>query len=377
MAITVGQFIERFEQFAPKYYAEPKDPIGLQFGTVNQTINKMMITLDIRPSVIKEAIKNNVDFIVAHHPPIFRPIKNFNTNEPQIAMYAEIIKHDIAVYIAHTNLDIASGGMNDWLANAIGLQNCEVLTPTQMLNMVKIAVFVPQQFSETVREAMGQAGAGCIGDYYKNCSYTLEGVGRFTPTSGANPTIGELDRAEEVFEEKIEVICSESQISSVIEAMKQVHPYEVPAYDVLPLKNGGKTIGLGKIGELPEAMEYEDFLKWVAKCYQVQHLRHVRPRNCQNFLVKRVAVLGGSGQEFFKDALDKKADAYITGDISFHYAHDIQESNMAVIDPGHHIEKICIQELAKLVRQWIVEENWLVEIIESTIDTEPFEFLSI
>ncbi|MGY3725489.1 dinuclear metal center protein, YbgI/SA1388 family [Granulicatella balaenopterae] len=377
MAITVGQFIKRFEQFAPKHYAEPKDPIGLHFGKMDQDINKIMVTLDIRPSVIEEAIEQGVDFIMAHHPPIFRPIKNFNTADPQTAMYAEIIKHDIAIYAAHTNLDIAPGGMNDWLADAIGLQNCEVLTPTHTLNMVKIAVFVPRVASEEVRVAMGKAGAGHIGDHYINCSYTLDGIGRFTPTEGANPAIGEVGKAEVVAEEKIEVVCSEAQLSGVIKAMKEVHPYEVPAYDVFPLKNGGETIGLGKIGELPVALPYEEFLQLVAKSYHVTNLRHIKPRKKEDLLVKRVAVLGGSGQDFFRDAIHKQADAYITGDISFHYAHDIQESTMAVVDPGHHIEKICIPELEKLIRQWIAEEDWTVELMKSTTYTEPFEFFSL
>jgi dinuclear metal center YbgI/SA1388 family protein len=113
--------IARFEQFAPKSLAVPGDPIGIQIGDATKTVKRVLVTLDVRPEVVEEAIALHCDMIFAHHPAMFRPAKNLNYANPQFAMYANVIRHDILVYAAHTNLDSAIGGMNDWLAQALKL----------------------------------------------------------------------------------------------------------------------------------------------------------------------------------------------------------------------------------------------------------------
>ena len=99
---------------------------------------------------------------------------------------------------------------------------------------VKIVTFVPVEDADDVRRALGQAGAGQIGEY-SYCSYTVIGKGRFTPSDNANPYIGESGRAETVEEERIEVVCERSDARSVIAAMKETHPYEEVAFDIYPL----------------------------------------------------------------------------------------------------------------------------------------------
>lgn len=100
---------------------------------------------------------------------------------------------------------------------------------------VKIVVFVPESHADAVRTALGDAGAGKIGNY-RNCSFSSKGVGRFKPESGANPTIGSVGSFESVPEERIEVVCERSLLKTAIEAMKKVHPYEEVAYDIYPLE---------------------------------------------------------------------------------------------------------------------------------------------
>jgi hypothetical protein len=100
----------------------------------------------------------------------------------------------------------------------------------------KIVVFVPTSHADQVREAMGKAGAGRIGNY-TYCSFTSKGIGRFKPEQGANPTIGSVGKFEEVEEERIEMVCESSLLQQVIAAIKAVHPYEEVALDVYPLEN--------------------------------------------------------------------------------------------------------------------------------------------
>lgn len=103
-----------------------------------------------------------------------------------------------------------------------------------MSNLIKIVVLVPEEYSNKVRMAMGDAGAGKIGNY-SHCSFTTKGIGNFLPGEGANPFIGEVGKMEEVKEDKIEVICEKEQAKEVIEAMKKVHPYEEIAFDIYTL----------------------------------------------------------------------------------------------------------------------------------------------
>ncbi|USS91042.1 Nif3-like dinuclear metal center hexameric protein [Fructilactobacillus carniphilus] len=119
---TVDEIITRFERFAPLSLKEEGDPTGFQIGRRDAPVHRMMTTLDVRPEVVDEAVQRHVDFIFAHHPVMFRPARNLDLANPQNAMYAQLLKHDITVYAAHTNLDNAEGGMNDWLADALGLE---------------------------------------------------------------------------------------------------------------------------------------------------------------------------------------------------------------------------------------------------------------
>lgn len=374
MTVLTGEaFIQRFETFAPPYLAMGNDPIGLAVGSAKQPVQRMLVTLDVRPETVEEAIEKKVDFIFAHHPPIFRPAKNLVTDDPQIQMYADLLKHDITVYSAHTNLDVAEGGMNDWLAEAIGLEQTEVLTPTYTEAYKKLAVFVPVTSEETVRRALHDAGAGEVGDY-KDVSYTLEGLGRFTPQEGAHPSEGEVGKPESVEEVKIEMILPEHKVPHVVDALKEAHPYEEPVFDLYTIDHYQKQYGVGRIGNLSEPMPFQVFLEKVKQVFGVDGLRYIGGE--EDRMIRRVAVLGGDGGKYYTDALKKGADAYITGDVYYHTAHDMQTAGLTVVDPGHHIESICKEPLTRLFTQWAKEEEWDVEILPSEVSTEPFRFFS-
>lgn len=99
----------------------------------------------------------------------------------------------------------------------------------------KIVVYVPESHADKLREAMGNAGAGKIGNY-SHCTFTLKGVNRFKPEEGANPTIGSVGKIEEVLEERIETVCSQDKLQDVLKAIRDAHPYEEPATDVYPIE---------------------------------------------------------------------------------------------------------------------------------------------
>lgn len=365
------QIIELFEQFSPKSFAMDGDKVGLQVGRLNKPCPRVMVALDVLETVVDEAILNNVQLIIAHHPVIYRPLGAIQTDQPAGRIVEKLIKNDIAVYAAHTNLDVAEGGVNDLLAAALGLEGTEVLVPTASEELRKLAVFVPVDHAEAVRSALGRAGAGFIGQY-SHCSYSQEGTGRFMPETGAEPFIGQSGQLEAVREEKIETIYPAQIEKKILGAMFKAHPYEEVAYDILPLQNKGEVRGLGRIGSLPDEMTLEQFARHAKASLESGGVRVVgdlqRP-------VRKVAVLGGDGNKYWQSAKRKGADVYVTGDFYYHTAHDADAEGLAVVDPGHNVEKVMKKGIASLMKEKAAAQKWEVEFIPSSVETDPFQFI--
>lgn len=364
--------IQKLEEFAPKYLAEEGDPVGLAIGTLDKPIKKVLVTLDVRPEIVDEAIEKNVDLIIAHHPPIFRPAKNLVTDDPQINMYANLLKNDIAVYAAHTNLDVATNGMNAWLAKAIGLLDTEIMKVTKQEKYKKLVVFVPLSDKEKMIQALTLAGAGEIGPNYKDSTYTVEGIGSFRPVNQAVPHIGQLDKIEEVKEARIEVMFPERLTAVIEKALFSEHPYEEPVYDIYTIENYVDVYGFGRVGNLEKPISVDDFATKLKELFGVSGLRYITNNPTQ--MIQRVAICGGDAGKFYPDAIKKGAEVYITGDVYYHVGHDMLAAGLSAIDPGHHIESICKKELSILFSTWGKELDWNLEIIESTLNTDPYRF---
>jgi dinuclear metal center YbgI/SA1388 family protein len=260
--------VQLFEQFAPKHYAVPDDKIGLQLGTLHKEVKRILIALDVVDDVADEAISEQVDLIIAHHAIIYRPLRHLQTDTPAGRLYEKLIKHDIAVYIAHTNLDVAQGGINDLMAEALGLQRLSIL--------------------------------------------------------------------DEVY--------SDQQTK----------------------------LGLGRIGTLSEPESLSQLCERVKKAFDVPMVRVVGQLSKP---IRKVAVLGGSGSSFVKHALFAGADVLITGDIDYHTAHDALAAGLAIIDPGHNIEKIMKRSIADYMQEKLKKNRYSTEVMASAIHTEPFIFM--
>lgn len=363
--------IQLFEEFSPKRLALEGDKIGLQVGSLNKPVKKVMIALDVLEEVVDEAIAENVDLMIAHHPLIYRPLTSINTETTYGKIIEKLITHQITVYAAHTNLDVASGGVNDLLADALQLTKIDVLVPTVETPLKKLIVFVPEENAESVRTALGDAGAGAIGNY-SHCSFTSRGIGSFRPGEGSDPHIGEHGKQEFVDEVKIESIFPETIEKRVIQAMLRAHPYEEVAYDLYTLDNKSQNqLGLGKIGYLPNEMTLEEFAEHVKRSLQVNN---VRVTGDLNEKVKKVAVLGGDGNKYISSAIRQGADVYVTGDVYYHVAHDAMMAGLNVVDPGHNVEKIMKDGVKRMLEQKITEKGYDVEIIVSKVNTDPFQF---
>lgn len=268
----LSQIIEKMEKFAPTSIAEDWDPIGLSFGTKNKKIKKVLVALDLDPNTLEEAILNQADLVLTHHPLIFKPVATLNGEDAKRRMFIRLIQEEIAVYSAHTNLDVVSGGMNDWLAEALELADTEVLVPSQ-------------------------------------------------------------------------------------------HP-EYP------------DSGLGRVGSLAAPKTLNELLKHIDSSLSPSGIRYNIPEQAPDTF-QRIAVLGGAGASYYRDALEAKADIYITGDISYHDAQDMLRDGLSFIDPGHFAEKIYTQKMTAILSEWKQKNNWDIEIIPTEKQTDVFKFHKI
>ncbi len=371
MPLYVQTLINLLEQLAPRRLAGDWDNTGLLVGSPLAPVNKILITLDIDDRVLDEAVSLGANFIISHHPLIFRPLKSLRTDLPVGKTIAAALAAGIAVFAAHTNLDVIAGGVSDALAACLGLTETRVLRVTGSEPLEKIVVFVPEGHEDNVRRAMSAAGAGWIGNY-SHCTFQASGTGTFMPQAGADPFIGEQDKLSKVAELRLETIFPASLRNRVVEAMRKAHPYEEVAYDLYALQNEGQLFGFGRVGRIRECAldEFADVVK------DKLAVRSVRVTGDGSAVIRKVAVCGGSGGDLHQAALFAGADVLVTGDVKYHEAREAHDSGLAVIDAGHDAtERVIIPVLRDYLAAKIRESGQAAEVIASAVETSPWRTL--
>jgi dinuclear metal center YbgI/SA1388 family protein len=360
--IKLKQLIIELETWAPLPLQESYDNCGLQCGDPEMQVNGVLTTLDVTHEVLQEAIQSGANVIVAHHPLIFKPIKRLNAGNAVEGILMKAIRAEVAIYAIHTNLDSIQTGVNAKLAELLGLKNVRILRP-KTNHLIKLEVFVPQTHTHDLLQALGKAGAGQIGSY-KNCSFRSSGIGAFTPADGASPTIGEIGKAEEVIEDKIELIFPDHLQSTVMNALRSHHPYEEIAYYLHHLDNLDKEVGSGMVGHLDIKMSTLDWLQIACKQLNLETLRHSPPAF---EFVERIAICGGSGIFLIKDAISSGAQAFVTADIKYHEYFEALGKIM-LVDVGHYQSETATRFL---IADYLSRKFPNIAVNFSKTDTNP------
>lgn len=335
------------EQYFPLELAEDWDNVGLQTGSLERPAKRIMVCLDITEPIVKKAEEDNVNLIITHHPLIFKAVKSINLDKPFGKIIERLIKTDITVYSAHTNLDAGTRGLNQLLAETLGLTDIQPLDPIKTEKYLKLVVFVPVAHIEFVRQAVNEAGAGFIGNY-SDCSFRIRGTGTFKPQTGTSPFIGAAGQLEQVDEFRLETIVPEKNIKAVISAMKKAHPYEEAAYDLYPLANQGPGYSLGRRGRLEPGVSLEEFALQVKDRLGIDS---VRIAGDLKRTINKVAVVSGAGSEFINKVKAQGIDLLVTGDLKYHEARDAEMIDLAVIDAGHQgTEEIMVPYITNLLQ---------------------------
>lgn len=363
---TIGDLIQYFESQAPRATQESYDNSGLLVGDAATRISGVLIALDCIESVIDEAIAKNCNLVVAHHPIVFKGLKSFTGKNYVERTVIKAIQNNIAIFAIHTNLDNYRFGVNQRIGQLLGLKNLRILAPKEG-NLVKIVVFVPVDYADTIRLTMSSAGAGKIGNY-DQCSFNSSGFGTFRAGLDSQPFVGGHGQMHHESELRLEMICRKENVSRALSAMIQTHPYEEVAYDLIPLQNSDAYQGAGMIGELDAPTETLEFLQFVKRqfgCGVIKHTHLLQDK------IQRIAFCGGSGSFLLSKAKAARADLFITADYKYHEFFDA-ENQIVIADIGHFESE---QYTVNLIGDLLNEKNVTFAVRFTETNTNPVNYL--
>jgi dinuclear metal center YbgI/SA1388 family protein len=361
------------DDWYPPHLAEDWDAVGLVCGDPDADVRRILLAVDPVLAVADEAVAWDAGLVIVHHPLYLKGTTTVAATTPKGRVVHRLLSHGCGLLTAHTNADSPAGGVSESMAFALGLRDVIPLLADTFEERDKLVVFVPAGDSDRVRDAITAAGAGAIGDY-DSATFTSVGEGRFRPLPGADPTLGSVGELETVEEVRVESVLDRRLRNQVVTAMLAAHPYEEPAYDVIPLAAvDDPTCGSGRIGWLTEPMTLAAFAAQVAQSLPAT-AHGVRVSGDPDSSVETVALCAGAGDFMLDRARVAGANVYVTSDLRHHPASELREhlDSPALIDVAH----------------WAAEWTWLpvlrdrliaalgdtVEVHVSTTNTDPWTF---
>jgi dinuclear metal center YbgI/SA1388 family protein len=363
--MLLRELIDVLEELAPTRHAESWDNVGLLVGDPGQSVSKAMLTIDYTPEVACEAAGETCDVVIAYHPPIFDALKRVIAGGASGAVF-DAVRRGLALYSPHTALDVAEGGTNDMLADAIALKERAPLRLAQTkATQYKLVTFVPEKDADRVSNALFEAGAGRIGKY-SACSFRSAGTGTFFGEEGTNPAIGQSGRLERAEELRVETVVPISKVDVVIQALRASHPYEEPAFDLQTLAAPPEGLGMGRIGEFGSPVSRAELVERVKRELELSHVLVAGPTEGT---ANRAAVCAGACGNLLDDALSQKADVYVTGEMRHHDALKAAKAGMTVVCTLHSNSERAV--LKRLQRR-LAERLPALPMVLSRQDRDPF-----
>lgn len=305
---SIKDIVRFLEAWAPKAIAESYDNVGLQLGDAQRSVAKALVALDLTHAVIDEALDQQANLIITHHPVLFRPAKRVTADSLIGNMLLRMAEARIALYCIHTNLDNATAGVSFALAHTLGLENVAILDG-KADTQYKLLLTVSPPHKPSILSILKEHQAQAV--HLSNDTETR-----------AIRIAGTINRWA---------------MNTLLAHFRNELPPSTWSYEVYPLVQKNTHIGLGAIGQLPTPEPLSSFLYRVSTRLKAKALRYVGE---DNLLIERVAVCGGSGSSFVAQAMATGADAYVTADVTYHTWFNVFDTKgatrMALIDPGHY-----------------------------------------
>lgn len=369
--LTVGHIRHIMDQAYPPALAESWDRVGLICGDPDAPVRKVALALDCTQEVADRAVELGVDMLIIHHPLLLRGVTSVAADEPKGRVLHTLIRGGVALFSAHTNADSARPGVNDKLAELVGITSGRPIAPRFLDGLDKWGVQVLEKDAHQVKRALFEAGAGEVGDY-QECTFEIIGTGQFRPVEDANPTEGEVDELYRDSELRVEFVAPRRIRGKLIATLRSAHPYEEPAFDIVELQTTESldtAYGLGRVGTLPEPMRLADFVQQVADNLPATEWG-VRATGDPEQMISTVAVSSGSGDSFLNDVTKLGVDVYVTSDLRHHPVDEyLRAGGPAVVDTAHWASEFpWTTQVQEILNDKIPELN--VEIL--TIRTDPW-----
>ncbi|MGN6724449.1 MAG: Nif3-like dinuclear metal center hexameric protein [Tepidisphaeraceae bacterium] len=365
MSLKLGHVVAELNAFAPPALAESWDNVGLLVGDPQADVARVLLCIDYTPEVAAEARDAKADLVIAYHPPLFKPIARVTAGGASDLLFSAI-RDGIAIYSPHTAWDAIDGGANDVLADVLDLTDRRPLRMSSLHSReLKLVTFVPEEHLESLATALFDAGAGRIGNY-DACSFRTHGVGTFFGQAGAAPRVGEPGRLVRVPEIKLETVVAVDRLDAVIAAFKANHPYETPAFDLVPLNAPPTGQGMGRTGRLRVPADRAALLDLVKKALAVPHLLVAGPTHGE---IDRAAVCAGAGGDLLDAALNAGAQLFLTGELRHHDALKAARAGVTVVCALHsNSERLTLRAILPALRQRLGGLEFRV----SEQDRDPF-----
>jgi len=357
--MKLADVLAAVDRLAPFELAEPWDSVGLQVGDRESEVQAILVTLDPTVAAVDHAARRDCQLLLVHHPLVRAPLAAVTADVWPGELVLRAARAGVAVAAAHTNVDKAHGGLADVVCEALDLEGVVPLAPARM-DWLKLVGFVPEGDVEAVRAAIFAAGAGVIGEYI-HVSFGIPGRGTFRPGDRSHPVVGEVGVEQTTTELRLETVFPRALRDRVVDAFVAAHSYEEPAFDVYPIEDEVRTLGLGRVGFLREPRALAAFAADVAVLLGLPAIRHTGE---PDRLIEGVAVLPGSGAALMDRAAAAGVGALVTGDIKYHDAERAERLGLALVDVPHEVvesfamERWC-RQLAEELRPGHVKVSFL------------------
>jgi len=361
---TVSDIISVLDSIAPPALAEAWDNVGLQVGDPQHRVKRIWIALDPTHQVVNAACRQKADLLITHHPLIFKPLQSLDFRTPEGSIIDLAVRHHLAIFAAHTNLDSVAGGINDVLAGRIGLSDLKPLARAKEHRRFKMVIHAPRETEKQITRLLFQSPI--------ETGYALTGASSMMPVNGivANGDTGKILYEDQI---RIEIEVGIDDLAPVTKVLTEFQSGNQIRYDVCPLNAPDQGAGIGRVGFLESASDLKSLAHTVKKKLK---LRYLRLSGDPALLVKKVAICSGSGASLLADFFASGAQVYISGDLRYHDARNIEASNLGLIDIGHFAsEQLIVDVLAERLTGIFAESNMNPIVKACDIEKDPFTVL--
>lgn len=326
-------------QWAPPGTKMDYDNVGLLVGDPDSQVTKVLTCLDVTDKVVAEAIENDCELIVAHHPLIFSKIGSINPTNEQGRIIYKLIKNDIGLLVAHTNLDAALDGVSFVLANILGLDNLRFLDKNYAISK-KISFVSSVENTASLVQLLNY--------------YSAEDVHYYSVESRENNL--------HCFEASID----KHHLPELKKGLKKEGLLKEDALQVTDLVSASNNFGMGVVGDYPEnGLGKNEFLYLVSQALNVKAIRF--SGNVER--IKKVAVCGGSGIFLKQAAIKSGADAFVTADIKYH-EYFTEQDDFLLVDVGHYESEFPV---AEALRKELSEAFENLSVSVTNVVTNPMQ----